>query len=494
MHLITLYAPEIGAHEVTFRWRVEPPTPLYRASQFSLRFPESVDIARVPEGIWATIAMICLHSQWPLLRPCQVRLPFKLRPGEAETWLRLMDSYVMTMEAYRSETRLEREIVIQDDGQLISYFSLPDTKRCATAFSGGKDSLLQVGLLTELTMKPLLVTTTSTLPPLEDHLTSRRRYILQEITRRREVTLVEVESDFRSNWGEGSGDGCPFGINEVTDTFLYVSAMLAVSVALGVPHLFLASEVEVNENVDLDGRVVQHPHFMYSVVTLSALEALLRPWGISCCSLTSPLHSFQVQELLWTRYADLRDLQYSCWRVKQGESMCNACSQCLRFAFSALAMGDDPALMGADLVKLLNETSEWAPQKPDGAAALLPKQISSGHLNAHVARAMTGTPENVVAAYIARVSPDQLLTPSGQSALTAYRELRRRALDYDAGPSPGYRARYDSFIDPLLREELNQVYAERFAPASEASYAGSLARSRALTNWIIEPLSTESAL
>src|SRR5581483_1739504 len=464
-------------------------------SQFSLRFPDGVDPARVPEGIWWAIAMLCLHAHWPLLRPCRVKLPFRLRPGEAETWLRLMDSYVWTLEAYRGTTRLEREVVIEDDGPPISYSTLPEAKRCATAFSGGKDSLLQAGLLAELSANPLLVTTTSPMPPLEDHITARRRYILGEITRRRDVTLVEVESDFRANWNNDFARviGYQISINEVTDTFLYFSSMLAAGVALGVPHLFLASEVQVNENVELDGRIIQHPHFMYSVVTLSTVEALLRPWGVSFCSLTSPLHSFQVQELLWTRYADLRDLQYSCWKVTEGESVCNACSQCLRIALSALALGDDPALMGADLVKLLNATGEWTPPKPNGDAPLLPNQISGRQLHGHVQRVVAAIPESSVAEYLARVSPDQLLAPAGQSALAAYRELHRRALEYDADPAPGYRARFDSFIDPLLAAGVNQIYAEHFTPADEASYAGALGRSRALVNWITEPLDAEPA-
>jgi hypothetical protein len=398
------------------------------------------------------------------------------------------------MEAGSGTNRIDREVSIDEDGPPLRYGSLPATNRCATAFSCGKDSLLQVGVLTELTTNPVLVTTTSPLPSLEDHITSRRRYILQEITQRRELTLVEVESDFRANWGLGSPDGYEFGLNEVTDTFLYLSSTLAVGIALGAPHLFLASEVEVNENIEVGGRVVQHPHFMYSVVTLTVLDAILQRWGIRCCSLTSPLHSFQVQELLWTRYSDLRDLQYSCWKVKEGESMCNACSQCLRIAMSALAIGDDPTLIGIDMVKLLNATAGWAPQRPNAAAPVTPQQVSSSHLHGHVARALVATPEAVVAAHIARVSPAQLETPEAQIALDIYRELRQRALDYVAGPAPGYREAYGQFVDPLLRDGLNRIYADSFPPAAEDSYAGSLNRTRALIKWITEPLNTEPAL
>src|SRR5262249_28284957 len=156
--------------EVTFRWRVDPATALYRQPQFTLRFPETVDLARVPEGLWWTIMLICLHSQWPLLRPCRVRLPVRLGPGVAECWNRLMDAEVTTLEAYRGTNDFEREIEIIEDGPPLKYSLAPGgtngAARCATAFSGGKDSLVQTGLLTELTQKPVLVATTSPMPPL----------------------------------------------------------------------------------------------------------------------------------------------------------------------------------------------------------------------------------------------------------------------------------------------------------------------------------------
>src|SRR5258708_15864869 len=92
---------------------------------------------------------------------------------------------------------------------------------------------------------------------------------------------------------------------------------------------------------------------MYSVVTQSAISVLLSQFGIRYGSLISPLRRQQVQQLLWQRYPDLSDLQYSCWRVARNEAACNSCSQCLRIAFGALAIGELPERMGIDLVKLM---------------------------------------------------------------------------------------------------------------------------------------------
>src|SRR5678816_80962 len=77
--------------------------------------------------------------------------------------------------------------------------------------------------------------------------------------------------------------------------------------------------------------------FMYSAATQRALSRLLEPYGMRYGSLTWPLYSSHVQHLLWSRYPDLSDLQYSCWLVAKDEAMCSRCRQCLRLAVVALA-------------------------------------------------------------------------------------------------------------------------------------------------------------
>lgn len=494
MTRITLHPPEPASHAVVFRWQVDPPTALYRRSHFTLRFPAGVDVSRVPMSLWWTVALICLHSHWPLLRPCQVHLPIRLRPGEVEFWSRLLDAEVATLEAHRGTSDWQRSVQILDGGpSLDSTPCLPDTGRCATAFSGGKDSLLQVGLLDELTPQPVLVTVTSPMPPQEDHLTLRRRHVLAEVATRRAVTLVEVEADYRSSWEYefSRSQGYPLAVSELTDTFLYFGALLATGVALGAPHLFLASEAEVQENIELDGRIVQHPHYMYSTVTQRALQALLRPVGVRYSSLTSALHSAQVQELLWLRYRDLRDLQYSCWEVKAGEMVCNRCSQCLRIAFRCLALGERPARIGLDLVRLLNAQKGWTPTRvPPGT---LPKDRTSSSLHAQVVRDIQATPLRRVMGAMAAGGPARLLTPRGGAAFLRYLALRRRVSGYAVGPAPGYRPGFLRLIDPLVRERAARIFAEYFHEEDDEAYAGVLRRGDALARWITEPIDGEPA-
>jgi hypothetical protein len=494
MRTITLFPPEITQREATFRWRVEPETTLYRQSQFTLRFPESaeLDLARVPESLWWTIMLICLHSQWPLLRPCRVRLPIKLRPGEAECWSRLMDSYVMTWEAYRGTGDLARTVEIIDDGPLLPPPPpVKDTGRCATAFSSGKDSLAHVGLLSELTDRPVLVATTSDMPQLEDHRTPRRRRVFEDVQRRRDVVFIEVETDYRTNFDHGFAMslGYPISVNELTDTFVYTGALLAVGAALGVTHFFLAAEAAMSENVEVDGRIIQMVLCMFSDVTIGALQSLLRPFGFSYGSLILPLHRYHIQTMVWTRYADLSDLQYSCWLVKGNEFACNRCVKCLVLAIRAFALGGQTSRIGVDWVIMLNEFINWKPQ-PRGSLNRpeLPKDILYSELDAQVARDLISSPFRKMALTIFRDAPLSYLTYRGWRALWAYRKMRRQAIALNPGPQPGYRPDFLKWVDPLLRDKIEAIFAAQFVPAKKTEYEGILARSERLLNWIIEPL------
>jgi len=489
---IELAEPEVGSSAVTFRWTVEPPSALYHRLSFRLAFPPEVDVARVPRALWWRIALLCLHPHWALLRPCVVRLPVRLPPGEREAWLRLVDAAVDTLEASRGTSDNARGVEIAEGPRAAPPWErVREAGRCATAFSGGKDSLLSAGLLAELTDGPVLVATTSPLPPLHDHATARRRRVLAEIARRRAVTLVEVVSDFRSATDNHFADrmGYPVAVSETTDTHLYLSALLAAGSALSATHFFVASENEVQENVDVKGRVVQHTHFMYSAATLSAVGAILAPAGLSVSSLTPSLHADQVQRLLVSRYADLYDLQYSCWLVGEKESACSRCSKCLSVALGVLAAGGSPARMGIDLAGLLLAPHEIRLEDP-GAAAL-PGQLVARRIREQRVRHLRAIPVRRVAAALLRPRPTGLLSPRGARALLAFRRLRGANTGARVAPEPGWRPGWLRFTDPLLAGRLAPIYGAAFPADDPSADSGVLGRSEALAGWIAAPLSGE---
>jgi len=419
-----------------------------------------------------------------------VELPIELPPGEREFWLRLLDAAVATLEAHRGSGDVARTIELCDRGPKILRQPAPDRGAVATSFSGGKDSLLQVGLLTELGEQTIAVTTTSPMATSSDHTTERRRFVLEEISRRRNVELVEVSSDFRACWQNSfPGElGYPIAVNELTDAFLYLAATLVVGWTRGAPRLFLASEAEVQESIMRDERVIQHQHFMYSAVTQQAVDALLARYGMRHGSLIYPLRSGQVQRLLWTRYPDLRDLQYSCWRVGPDEATCSACSQCLRIALGAIAAGGSPAEMGIDLPALLVRMRDWSPSQPTGAA--LPDDQVKASLNGQIVRDLAAIRLLKMARELrgGRLSPRETVR-----ALRAYARLRSRVLaGTQAGPAPGYRAGYLALVDAHLRERLAVIYDEAFSRAPTSEHADLLDRTCSLAHWIAAPLAEEA--
>jgi hypothetical protein len=492
VHRIDLHPPELDGSRVRFRWSVEPKSRLYRRCEFSLRFPRHVPIGSLPERVWWWVALACLHPHWLLLEPCEVRLPVTLGPGERKLWLRLMTSVRASLDAHRGDEPQRPHVEIREEGPRLPSWKLPsDRARCATAFSGGKDSLLQVGLLSELTHDPVLVAVTSVLPKLQDHEGPRRRKVFREIVRRRPVTWVEVESDYRSVCRNRFPRELGFGvsINELTDTLLYASALVVSGLALGSTHFFVASETEVQETVTRHGHIIQHPHGMYSTATLRTLGAALAPEGIHLGSLTVPLHSWQVQRLLWTRYTDLCDLQLSCWRARGREAACSTCSQCLRLAYGALAAGGLPSRMGVDLTRLLEAHGDRGPpaELPSGEE-VLPGPAVGARLDVQTARLIATTPLQQVQADLGRGFLRPLRIGRQRRACAVAEQLKQRMVACAPPPLAGIRPAFSHQLDPLLRDRVEAIYRDHFEPEEPCTYAAAVTRSDDLARWLTDPV------
>jgi len=489
--VIELAPPRVSHGEATFSWTVTPRTPLYLRTSFSLSFPPEVDLDEVPPGLWWRIALICLHAHWPLLRPCRIVLPVTLPADETEFWLRLLDSAVATLESFVDGQDTARSIEIVGSGPpldpLTSHRGI-GRGGSISCFSGGRDGITQAAMLSEIAEPPTLVTVTSPVSWSNEHDTPRRREVLQEITRRRELELIEVRSDLRGNWKNDFDVRYAVGTNEVTDTFLYLASALVVGAARGARFVMMASEAEVQENHKLRGMVVQTRHFMYSAATHQALNALLAPTGMAIGSTTNSLRQFQVQRLLAKRYADLRDLQYSCWELERDQAACSRCRECRGIALNLIASDISPAVAGIDLVELLLSHEAWLPgenlRTPRGDTELLPRQRSRVAHEMQELRCLAATPPERVAAL---ANGDH---PPGERdrALAIYRRVREDALSHELEREPGYRAGYLDLLPDELRAGVAAILDQHFSPAPAHEYAQALANTRLLTGWISAPL------
>lgn len=477
-HRFRLLAPRIGTGEVEFEWEVTPSTDLYRANGFRLSFPSELDLGHVPESLWLRLAMICLHTHWALLRPCLVELPFYLGPGEREFWQRLAGVAAAQVEVYGATVRAGPAVAIHDHGPALRPVAISARDgRAAAAFSGGKDSLTQAGLLAELTDRPLLVTTTSPVSWLTDQGSARER-VLSEITRRLPVDLVEIRSDFRACWDNGYSryQGCSLAINELTDVLLYQATTLAAAAASGIGRALMASEADIQYNVSLRGAVIQHDHFAASVVTMGALDALVRKFGLALGSLTYPLHGDQVQSLLLNRYGMLAELQYSCWSATDGGQACSICGQCFEIALMLLSEGISPRRAGIDPGRVL---IAWAEPRPGASPPPLPVPRPARE---RTLRIVQQTDVEQVSATLAE-------DPAREQAIDGYRRLRRRLMERPvAPPHPGYVAGFLERVPCDLREGLRTIFDQHFTAGTGPELDAVCARSLSLTRWITDPL------
>jgi perosamine synthetase len=492
MRVIELREPVVSGNEVTFSWEVTPASDLYERTSCQLVFPGSVDLAAVPLSLWWRLELLCLHGHWPLLRPCRIVLPVRLPPGEVEFWLRLTDAAVATIETHLGREDTERKIEFAGNGPVLE----PPTPTSAgrgvvSCFSGGRDGTTQAAILRELGESPTLVTVTSPVTWNNEHTTSRRRQVLAELPRRGGFEHIEVTTDFRSSWRNHFSWPLEVSVNELTDTFLYLSAAIAVAAARGSGLVLMASEAEVQESTKRGGMVIQMKHFMYSAATQLALSALFAPAGIEgikIASLTSSLQQFQVQRLLSDRYADFRDLQYSCWELAAEEAACSQCVECRGIALNLAASGVPPAVAGIDLVKLLLAYADWEPgaRYVGGARgpAWLPG-VSMGRAHEmQELRCLAAAEPADIAALLDGVHTDS----ERERALEVYGQLRARAVRQTIEPEPGYRRGYLELLDGRLRDGVRSILEEHFEPAAESSYAHLLANTRLLSGWVAAPL------
>jgi hypothetical protein len=487
-HTVRLHEPQVEQTEVHFSWSVTPETELYERCEFTLSFPAGVELRRLPRSLWWRAALMCLHPHWAMLRPCRVVLPVDLGAGEREFWRRLIENLAAQREAYGAAPLAGPSIEIADGGPPAEPRLIPGLagERAAVSFSGGKDSLALTALLAELTVRPLLVISTSPVPWAIDHSGWAREELQRQIVKRLPVELMEVRSDFRTCWENNFShrDGCRFSVHEMSDLPLFQTATMVAAATSGIGRMFMASEADIQYNGARGAGVVLHPEFASCAVTQSALDALLRRFGMRQGSLNYPLHMPQVQALLLRRYPGLCDIQLSCWQAPDGTWACSSCAKCFQIALVALAEGFDPRLLGIDGVSVLCAFGDWPLDAPTkhGQPSLHEFRVARHH----IMRCLQQTPSAKVAVLLAGGSAPA--DPRLGEALAVYARMRAEAMAMDVPAAPGYIGGFLELVPGDLRGRLQAIFDQYFEPAPAAEFGAVLSRSRELADWIAEPL------
>lgn len=472
-----LLPPQRQGQRILFRWEESQPTGLFEKTSFHLEFPNDIEVGRIPEAVWWSAFLLCMHVQWSLLGSCLVRLPIALAPGQREVLLRLMDTYCDTLDALCPDARPVRRLEILEEGATLDAGTSPaGLNGMAIAYSGGKDSLVTVGLAIGMGYVPWLVTVNSPMPGLHYDVSSHRNRAMDLIGKRTGLLLIEVKSDMRGVWNNFHPRemGYPLSMNELTDTMLYTAALFVVGHHFGAGQLLLASENELATMVCREGRLLQHSHFMYSALTQYGIGLFLSPFGIRHGSLTSSLRSNQVQQLLTRDFRRLRDIQTSCWRLSPERRACSECGECRRLAWVCMAHGGDPADQGIDLVHMLNNYVIAPPNEANGSRHE-PNRLASNGFRMQFVDAIAGIAPPKVLLHILRHHPMSLMNGKGWKAYRRFRELHTMHMSQLEGKptETGFRARYLELLEPGLRSRLFKFLRSRFDEEPVDRYAES---------------------
>ncbi|MBJ7354200.1 MAG: DegT/DnrJ/EryC1/StrS family aminotransferase [Thermoleophilaceae bacterium] len=490
---IHINEPVVSGQSVRFSWTVEPRDDFYRREEFTITYPSSIDPAPVPGAIWLRVMMISMYTHWAIMQPVRVVLPRKLGAGEREFWLRMIDAAewalaIDTKSDVPFSTRTLRRAEIVETGTPLEPITTLDAPGgSVSCFSGGRDSLAQLGLLQELGEDPLLVTVTSRREGSLEFETTRRAEVIATAVERRGTDHIDVDSDFRSCMDNFNADARRLGVSvtEICDTLHYFAVAWAAGYSRGARAVYQASEADLQTSIRHQGAVVSFKHFMYTAATQRSLSALIAPSGIEFCGLTYPVLQFQVQRLLDLRYPDLRDLQYSCWSQQDGEDVCSRCRECLANAVDRMTDGLPPSEMGIDLDQLIAASGDWQPggrpEAPRGAVSAIAGTARDDHMLRFF---RTHDVEDI--AHLA--GPAGL----GPDARQAYARIRATV---DASPEPpaepGLRAELLDFVDPQVRERLSTIYAEHFEDEPVENYEHDVRNAKLLIDWTTAPLAAD---
>lgn len=493
---IRINEPVVEGQSVRFSWTVEPHDDFYRRDNFTITFPDAIDLNPVPDALWMRVMISSMYTHWAIMRPVRVILPRKLADGEREFWLRMIDAATWALEVDAKSdlpfsTRVLRGVEIVETGAPLEPIAeLESPSGSVACFSGGRDSLAQLGLLQELGQDPLLVTVTSPREGSREFETARRSEVIATAVERSGVEHIDVDSDFRSCMDNFNPDAArvQVGVTEICDTLHYFAIAWAAGYSRGARAVYQASEADVQESIRRSGAVVSFKHFMYTAATQRSLNALTTPTGIDFCGLTYPVLQFQVQRLLDLRYPELRDLQYSCWSQRDGEDVCSRCRECLVNAVDRMTDGLPPSEIGIDVSQLLVASSEWQPGGSRGAPRGAVWSIAGRVRDDHMLRFFRSHDEEDVAHLVGREG----LT---QAARQAYAEIRATAAAApEPAPEPGFRAGLLDLIDAEIRDDLGAIYAEHFEHEPLETYANQVENAKLLVEWTTAPFAPTTAV
>ena len=233
----------------------------------------------------------------------------------------------------------------------------------AMCFSGGKDSLLLLGLYQKFDGQyPLPIITESPLPPMTDHNSQHRKSLLKKL----DVlgfNGMAVKSNLREIYVNNYPlqTGTIWYLNEILDCILYITACLPIVKQFKRRGVAIASEFDVQRVRLVQDVYIADEYFMYHIHFLESLSQMLSMLhGVKIENLISSLPHYCIQYLLVHDFPQLLALQDSCYQKTTNMRWCSHCIKCFSTALLLLSFNYDPRKIGIDLMKVFwPKASYW---------------------------------------------------------------------------------------------------------------------------------------
>jgi hypothetical protein len=363
---------ELSGSSVRFRWETRPEHPAWARSEFTVSYDGGVDLAGMPRALLWSVFLGCTHPIWSMLDGYDVQFEDPVDPAELAFW-------TVMAAASRSASGLPSTAgaaPVRFRSSAVPVERLPPPRSCtgppAALLSCGKESLLSLSLLREVTGEAVALSVDSSMPGTHDHESAFRAWALEAIARVPGIHVHRVRSDVRATWTNDHAltRGGIASLNELADCFVYPSVALPVAYQYRLPWVALGSEwgehhmpVRIAEGWQFDR------YFSLSGVAIAAVSALwTQRYGVGYTSVIQPISQYLVQRILLQRYPELAAFQHSCYRARPDVRACQVCEKCLRVTALALAAGTDPAIIGTDVRRVFSRWNATAVELEEGSA------------------------------------------------------------------------------------------------------------------------------
>jgi hypothetical protein len=325
--------PHIDRDRVLFRWRQSEPNPYQLANEFFFRY-EGIELSGFSNQLFYEIFLAQqLRVFAGYSKPIEITFPEPVSSRSIDFWRAFHDANEIAIGPVADSEQYQPRTVPNPT------FRAP--KKAAIFYGGGKDSVLALGMLTEIfgDDRVLLIQYVAPMTPTAGsfamHEARQETMMLEPARAARNVTTQRVYTDFVANFTEA---GLPLRPNRQ----LYTAGALPAMIAWGTEYCTVGDTR--HDFPILPGpngtRNYLFPRARPEMHTaLSTHYRRVLGFDHTVTNINFPFTTSQDAALIHKRYPELMPIAVMCTRGNANQLFCYHCTKCLNWALYALAAG-----------------------------------------------------------------------------------------------------------------------------------------------------------